>query len=88
VIGRVFHFIYGMKEQEEEFPLVHYVGLRSCLETQGERVVMHCHWEPWGEYWEKVRGDIEVRKVGLVREVIRRLTRRMRNFGIVIMLIF
>lgn len=60
-IPKVFHFVYGIREQAEPFPLAFYLAVRSCLEVNDpDAVVVHLVHEPWGRYWDLLRPQIEV----------------------------
>lgn len=51
-----FHFVFGLKERAERFHLVHYLCLASCLEVnRPEAVYFHLRYEPYGEYWDRIK---------------------------------
>lgn len=65
-IPRHFHFIFGLKEQKEPFHLAFYLALESCLQVnRPEALSFHYHYEPFGEYWERIRDRLILEKVNL-----------------------
>ena len=65
-IPRHFHFVFGLKPQEDPFHLAYYLCLRSCIEVnQPDRVSFYYHYEPHGEYWDRIRPELELIKVDL-----------------------
>jgi hypothetical protein len=51
-----FHFIFGLKDQIDEFHIVWYVCLKSCLEVnQPDQIYFHYKNEPHGPWWEKIK---------------------------------
>lgn len=69
-VPRVFHFAYGLKPQDEPFHLCHYLAIASCLGVnRPERILFHHHHEPWGPYWEAVRGRLTLVHVDLPEPV-------------------
>ena len=56
-----FHFIFGLKPQNEPFHLAWYLCLRSCIEVnKPARVFFHYHNEPYGEWWERIKPELEL----------------------------
>lgn len=63
-IPQVFHFIFGLKEQPEPFHLMHYLCLASCLEVnRPEAVHFHYQHEPRGEWWERIKPKLTLRRI-------------------------
>lgn len=63
-IPRVFHFIFGLREQTQPFHLLHYLCLRSCLEVNHpEAIHFHYRHEPWGLLWEEIRSFVTLRRL-------------------------
>lgn len=63
-IPRVFHFLFGLRPQTEPFHVLFYLCLKSCLEVnQPDRIVFHTHHEPYGEWWDRIRPHLELRRV-------------------------
>ena len=64
LVPRVFHFVFGLKEQTQPFSLLHYLTLRSCLQVnQPQAIRMHYRHEPWGPLWGRVRDQIELCRI-------------------------
>lgn len=60
-IPNVFHFVFGLRPQDEPFHLMHYLCLESCRAVnRPERICVHLHNEPWGELWDLIRPKIDV----------------------------
>lgn len=59
-----FHFVFGLKPQTEPFHLLFYLCLRSCIEVnRPERVIFHYHYMPYGQWWDRIRPELELRRV-------------------------
>ncbi|WP_326533955.1 glycosyltransferase [Pseudorhodoferax sp.] len=70
MIPRTFHFVFGLKPQTEPFHLMHYLCLASCLAVERpQAVVMHYDHEPWGEWWDRIRPALQLRKAARSRLV-------------------
>jgi hypothetical protein len=55
-IPRLFHFVFGLKEQREPFHLAFYVCLKSCHAlNRPDEIFLYYHHQPWGRYWELAR---------------------------------
>ena len=62
-IPRRFHFVFGLKPQTEPFHLLFYLCIRSCMEiNRPEKIFFHYHHAPWGEWWERISPELELRK--------------------------
>jgi hypothetical protein len=58
-IPRIFHFVYGLRNQTAPFHLLHYLAIESCLRVnRPEALLFHFHHEPWGDYWDLLRDRI------------------------------
>lgn len=56
-----YHFIFGLKPQTEPFHLAWYLCLRSCIEVnKPDRIFFHYHTEPYGEWWERIKPELEL----------------------------
>ncbi len=65
-IPRQFHFVYGLRQQDRPFPLMHYLCLESCARiNRPDRIFLHCHHEPYGVYWDLIRPRLHIRRVPL-----------------------
>lgn len=63
-IPNVFHFVFGLREQNEPFHLMYYLCLASCLEVnQPDEVHFHYHNEPYGEWWERIKPRLRLRRI-------------------------
>lgn len=59
-----FHFVFGLKPQDEPFHLAWYLCLRSCIEVNNPaRVSLYYHHEPYGEWWDRIRPALELIRV-------------------------
>lgn len=64
MIPKIFHFVFGLKPQQEPFHLVFYLCLKSCLEVnRPQRLMFHYYHEPYGEWWERIKTEIELVKI-------------------------
>jgi hypothetical protein len=64
MIPNVFHFVFGLREQTEPFHLMYYLCLASCLEVnRPDAVCLHYQHEPWGEWWERIRPHLVLRRI-------------------------
>jgi hypothetical protein len=69
-IPRVFHFVFGLRKQREQFHLVFYLCLRSCLEVnRPERICFYYHYLPYGRYWDLIRPHLTLVRVPLNRDL-------------------
>lgn len=56
MIPKIFHFIFGLKQQTNEFHLVYYLALKSCLEVnKPKKINFYYKYEPYGPYWDKIK---------------------------------
>jgi hypothetical protein len=63
-VPNIFHFVFGLRPQTEAFHIVHYLCLKSCLEINKPDVLhFHCHHEPFGPLWDRIRSDITLHRV-------------------------
>lgn len=64
MIPRVFHFVFGLREQTEPFHLMYYLCLASCIDVnRPDAVHFHYHHEPWGEWWERIKPQLTLRRI-------------------------
>lgn len=69
-IPRIFHFVFGLREQTEPFHLMYYLCLASCIEVnRPDAVCFHCHHEPHGPWWELIKPRLELRPIDPVQFV-------------------
>lgn len=63
-IPNVFHFVFGLREQTEPFHLMYYLCLASCLEVnRPDALHFHYHHEPHGEWWERIKPKLVLRRI-------------------------
>lgn len=64
MIPNVFHFVFGLREQTEPFHLMYYLCLASCIEVnRPDEVHFHYHHEPHGEWWERIKPKLRLRRI-------------------------
>ena len=69
-IPNIIHFIYGLKEQDEEFPYYKYIAVRSAYEVnRPDTIYFYYHYEPYGYWWDKVKEYITLEKVDLITHI-------------------
>lgn len=63
-IPRIFHFVFGLRSQNEPFHLLHYLCLESCRQVnQPEAIHFHYLNEPWGYWWDRIRPHLVLHHV-------------------------
>ncbi len=66
LIPNIFHFVFGLKKQTEPFHLVHYLCIESCFQVnQPDAIHFYYHYEPFGKYWDMIKGKVIPIKVDL-----------------------
>lgn len=71
MIPRIFHFVFGLREQKEPFHLMYYLCLASCIRVnQPEKVYFHYHYEPYGPWWDLIKPHLLLRHVELEQFVV------------------
>lgn len=69
-IPKVFHFVFGLRDQTEPFHLMYYLCLASCIEVnRPDEVHFHYHHEPHGEWWERIKPKLQLRRIAPERFV-------------------
>ncbi len=66
MIPNIFHFCYGLSEDfgGKPFSLVHYLAVKSALEVNKPlEVFFYYSFEPEGEWWEKTKKIVTLRKI-------------------------
>lgn len=64
MIPNIFHFVFGLRKQIEPFHLMYYLCIKSCIEVnKPDTVHFHFHHEPWGEWWERIRPEIQIQRI-------------------------
>lgn len=65
-IPRKFHFVFGLKPQEEPFHLAHYLCLESCRRiNRRAEIYFHYHFEPFGDYWDRIKPHLRLNQIEL-----------------------
>lgn len=63
-IPREFHFVFGLKPQVEPFHVVFFLCLQSCRRVnRPEAIHFHYHYEPYGDWWERIRPHLVLHRV-------------------------
>jgi hypothetical protein len=66
MIPNIIHFIFGLKNQTEEFSFIYFISILSAyLVNKPDKIYFYYHYEPFGKYWEKIKNFIELVKVEL-----------------------
>lgn len=56
--------MFGLQPQTEPFHLVYFLCLESCRRVNApDEIVFHCHHEPWGPYWERIRPHLTLSRI-------------------------
>ena len=54
-IPNIFHFIYGLLPQSEEFELYHYLAVKSAYDVNSpDKIYFYYYYEPYGYWWDKL----------------------------------
>lgn len=70
MIPRVVHLVFGLRQQDEPFHLLHHLAVASCQAVlQPDQIVLHLHHLPYGVYWDLTRPLVEVERIEPVDEV-------------------
>ena len=63
-IPNIFNFVFGLKEQTDEFSLIYYLSLKSCLEVNNpDKINFYYKHEPYGKYWEMIKPHLTLIQV-------------------------
>ena len=69
-IPNIIHFVFGLKEQKEEFELYRYIAIKSAYEVnKPDKIYFHYYYEPFGYYWDKIKALLTLNKVELPNEI-------------------
>jgi len=64
MIPRIYHFIFGLRTQDEPFHLAHYLCLESCRRVNApDAIWFHYDHEPWGPLWDRIKPHLALRRV-------------------------
>jgi hypothetical protein len=72
MIPNVLHFIFGLSENfgGKPFSFSHYIAIRSAIiVNKPDDVIFHYEYEPSGEYWDLIKGEITLRKIEAPSEI-------------------
>jgi hypothetical protein len=60
MIPNVFHFIYFYSNNEQEFPLAHFICINSArVLNKPDKIYFYSDRVPFGKYWDKISGFVE-----------------------------
>jgi GT2 family glycosyltransferase len=63
-IPNIIHFIFGFKEQTEEFELYRYLSIKSAIDlNKPDKVYFYYNYEPFGFWWNKIKPYLILEKV-------------------------
>jgi hypothetical protein len=55
-IPNIIHYIYGLKEQKEEFPFLYFISIFSnVIINKPTTIYFHYQYEPYGYWWNKIK---------------------------------
>ena len=67
---RLAHFVFGLRDQDEPFHLVHFLAIASVLAVvRPDEVLVHCEQLPYGVYWDLIRPHVTLRRVSRAEAV-------------------
>lgn len=72
MVPNVLHFIFGLSENfgGKPFSFSHYMAIRSAIiVNKPDDVIFHYQYEPSGEYWDMIRGQMTLNKVEAPSEI-------------------
>jgi hypothetical protein len=63
-ITRDFHFVFGLRPQQEPMHLVHWLCLESCRVVNRPRAIhLHCRHLPHGAWWDRIAPHLVVHRI-------------------------
>lgn len=63
-IPNIIHFIFGLKEQIEEFELYRYIAIKSAYDVnKPDKIYFHYYYEPFGKWWDKIKHLLTLEKI-------------------------
>ena len=69
-IPNLIHFVYGFKEQTEEFNLYRYIAIKSAYEVnKPDKIYFHYYNEPYGYWWDKIKPILTLEKIDPPTEI-------------------
>ena len=71
VIPNIIHFVYGLKEQTEEFEFYKYVAIKSAHDVnKPEAIYFWYYYEPHGKYWDLIKDVVTLHKLSEIPQKI------------------
>ena len=69
-IPNIIHFIYGFKEQKEDFELYRYIAIKSAYDVnKPDKIYFYYYYEPKGYWWEKIKPLLTLEKIDPPTEI-------------------
>ena len=65
-MNNICHFVFGLKEQSEEFLFCYYISVFSAyLINNPDIIYFYYHYEPYGKWWDKLKliSSIKIEKI-------------------------
>ncbi len=72
MVPNILHFIFGLSENfgGKPFSFSHYVAIRSAIIlNKPDDVIFHYQYEPSGEYWDLIKGQLTLNKIVAPAEI-------------------
>ena len=67
------HYIYGLKEQKEEFPFLFYFGILSNIIINKPIIIyFHYHFLPYGYWWDKIKKHLTLNYISNIQFEIKK----------------
>ena len=61
---REFHFIFGLRAQNEPFHILHYLCLESCRQVnRPHKIHLHLRHHPHGIWWDRIKSHLQIHNV-------------------------
>jgi hypothetical protein len=69
-IPNIIHFVFGLREQTQEFCFVFYMAIKSALVVnRPEQILFHYHYEPYGYWWDLIKKEIVFIQIPLFNKI-------------------
>ena len=63
-IPNIIHFVYGFKENMEEFELYRYICIKSAYEiNKPDKIYFYHYHEPYGYWWDQIKSLLTLEKI-------------------------
>jgi mannosyltransferase OCH1-like enzyme len=63
-IPNIIHFVFGLKEQVEEFELYRYIAIKSAYDVnKPDKIYFYYYYEPYGYWWDKIKPLLTLEKI-------------------------